>query len=37
MHFPGRMARDGHRILWVIEDGDYVAQVRDGVFHDFNK
>ncbi len=33
----GRLAREGHRILWIIEDGDYVAQVHDGVFHDFNK
>jgi hypothetical protein len=33
----GKLAKDGHKILWVIEDGDYVAQVRDGVFHDFSK
>ena len=32
----GKLAKDGHRILWVIDDGDYVAQVRDGVFHDFS-
>ena len=33
----GRMAKDGHKILWVIEDGDYVGQVRDGVYHDFRR
>ena len=33
----GRLARDGHKIMWVIEDGDYVGQVRDGVYHDFHK
>jgi hypothetical protein len=33
----GKLAKEGHKILWVIEDGDYVAQVRDGVYHDFNK
>ena len=33
----GKLAKEGHKILWVIEDGDYVAQVWDGVFHDFNK
>jgi hypothetical protein len=32
----GRLARDGHKIMWVIEDGDYVGQVRDGVYHDFH-
>jgi hypothetical protein len=33
----GRLARDGHKIMWIIEDGDYVGQVRDGVYHDFHK
>ena len=33
----GKMAKEGHRILWVIEDGDYIGQVRDGVYHDFHK
>lgn len=29
------MAQEGHRIMWVIKDGKYIAQVRDGKFHDF--
>lgn len=29
------MAREGHKIMWVIKDGHYVAQVRDAKFHDF--
>ncbi len=33
----GKMARGGSKILWVIENGYYVAQVRDGVFNDFNR
>jgi hypothetical protein len=33
----GKLAKDGHKILWVIEDGDYVSQVRDGVYYDFHK
>lgn len=33
----GKLARDGHKILWIIEDGDYVGQVRDSVFLNFNK
>ena len=33
----GKLAKDGHNILWVIDDGDYVGQVRDGVYHDFHK
>jgi hypothetical protein len=33
----GKMAKDGHKILWVIEDGDYIGQVRDGVYHDFRR
>jgi hypothetical protein len=28
------MAREGHKILWVIRDGDYVAEVRDGEYHE---
>jgi len=31
----GTMANEGHRIIWVIKDGKYLAQVRDGKFHDF--
>ena len=31
------MTREGHRIIWVIEDGDYVAQVIDSKFHDFKE
>jgi hypothetical protein len=30
-----KMAREGHQILWVIDGPDYIAQVRDGTFHDF--
>ncbi len=33
----GEMAREGHRILWVMRGGSYLAQVRDGVFHDFRE
>jgi hypothetical protein len=33
----GKLTRDGHKILWIIEDGDSVGQVRDGVYRDFNK
>jgi hypothetical protein len=31
----GAMARQGRKILWIIEDGDYVAFVMDGKYHDF--
>ena len=31
----GEMVREGHKIVWVIKNGDYVAQVRDGKFHSF--
>jgi len=33
----GQMAREGHKIIWVIEDGDYTAQVIDGKFHNFKE
>jgi hypothetical protein len=29
----GEFARQGHKILWVIDDGHYIAQVRDGEYH----
>lgn len=29
----GKMAREGHNILWVIKNGAYIAQVRDEKFH----
>jgi hypothetical protein len=29
----GEFARQGHKILWVIDDGHYVAQVIDGEYH----
>ena len=25
------------KVLWIIEDGDYIGQVRDGVYHDLHK
>lgn len=28
----GEKAREGHKILWVLKDDDYVAQVYDGDF-----
>ena len=31
------MARDGHQIMWVMKGRRYLAQVRDGVFHDLRK
>ena len=31
----GVMARQGKKILWVIEDGDYAAFVIDGEYHGF--
>ncbi|MBU7043512.1 MAG: hypothetical protein HXS47_07950 [Theionarchaea archaeon] len=31
----GKMAREGHNILWVIDGSSYIAQVRDGIFYDF--
>ena len=33
----GKMAHEGHKILWVLEDDDYIAQVRDGAYHSWNK
>ena len=32
-----KKAREGHKILWVMNHGEYIAQVRDGEFHDFRK
>jgi len=28
----GEKARKGHKILWVLKDSDYIAQVYDGEF-----
>ena len=33
----GRLSKEGHRILWVMEGGDYIGQVRDRVYHDFRR
>jgi hypothetical protein len=33
----GKLAQEGHHILWVLKGPRYLAQVRDGVFHDFRK
>ena len=32
-----KLAREGHRIMWVLAGRRYLGQVRDGVFHDFRK
>ncbi len=32
-----QMSRQGHHIMWVMEGRRYVAQVRDGVFHGFER
>ena len=32
-----KMAQEGHKIMWVIKGRRYLAQVRDGIFHDFRK
>ena len=32
-----KLANEGHKILWVLEGQRYLAQVMDGVFHDFRK
>jgi hypothetical protein len=32
-----KMAREGHFIMWVLQGRRYLAQVRDGEFHDFRK
>jgi len=32
-----KLANEGHKILWVLEGPRYLAQVMDGVFHDFRK
>ena len=31
------MAREGHKIMWVMKGRSYIAQVRDDVFYDFRK
>lgn len=31
------MAREGHKIMWVMKGRGYLAQVRDGEFYDFRK
>lgn len=31
----GEKAREGHNILWVLKDDDYVAQVYDGDFREW--
>jgi hypothetical protein len=33
----GKMAKDGHKILWIINEGNYIGQIRDGVYHEFHK
>jgi len=30
-----KMAREGHKIIWVMKGRGYLAQVRDGKFYDF--
>jgi hypothetical protein len=32
-----KMAKEGHKIMWVLKGRRYLAQVRDGVFYDFRK
>lgn len=32
-----KKAREGHKILWVMKNGEYIAQARDGEFHDFRE
>lgn len=32
-----KLAREGHRIMWVMRGRRYLGQVRDGEFHDFRK
>jgi hypothetical protein len=31
----GEKTREGHKILWVLKDGDYIAQVYDGDFRNW--
>jgi hypothetical protein len=31
----GEKAREGHKIMWILKDGDYIAQVYEGEFHDW--
>ena len=32
-----KKAREGQQIMWVMKGRKYLAQVRDGVFHDLRK
>jgi hypothetical protein len=32
-----KRAREGSKIMWVMKGRGYIAQVRDGEFHDFRK
>lgn len=32
-----KMARQGHKIIWVMKGRRYIAQVRDGEFYDLRK
>jgi len=32
-----KMARESHHIMWVMKGRRYLAQVRDGAFHDLRK
>jgi hypothetical protein len=32
-----KMAREGHRIMWVMKGSRYLAQVRDGEFYNLRK
>jgi hypothetical protein len=32
-----KMAREGSQIMWVIKGRGYIAQVKDGEFHDFRR
>jgi len=33
----GKLAREGSQILWVMKGFKFIANVQDGVFHDFQK
>ncbi len=33
----GKLAREGHRILWVMKGMRYIATVRDGQYHDLKE
>lgn len=32
-----KLAREGHRIMWIMRGRRYLGQVREGEFHDFRK